>query len=44
MQFQDIESHEDEAEIHCDSGFPEVAEACVPVIMFQLPENWFWLQ
>ncbi len=39
MQFQDIKSHEYEAEIHCDLGFSEVAEACVSMIVFELSEN-----
>ena len=39
MQFQDIKSHEDKSEIHCDLGFSEVAEARVSVIVFELSEN-----
>ena len=44
MQFQDIKGHKDEAEIHCDLGFAEVAEACEAVIVFELPEDWLRLQ
>lgn len=44
MQFQYIKSHEDEAEIHCDLGFSEVAEARVSVIVFELCEDWFGFQ
>lgn len=43
MQFQDIECHEDEAEIHCDPGFPEMTEARVTVIVLELPEDRFRL-
>lgn len=43
MQFQDIECHEYEAEIHCDPGFPEMTEARVTVIVLELPEDRFRL-
>ncbi len=39
MQFQDIEGHEFKSKIHSDLGFSEVTEACVTVIVFELPEN-----
>ena len=44
MQFQDIKGHKDEAEIHCDLGFAEVAEARVAVIVFELAEDRLRLQ
>lgn len=44
VQFQDIKSHEFKSEIHSDLGFSEVTEACVSVIVFQLPENRFRFQ
>ena len=44
MQIQDIKSHEYKAEIHCNLGFSEVAEARVSVIVFELSENRLRLQ
>ena len=44
VQFQDIQSHEDEAEIHSDPGFSEVTEARVCVIVLELAEYSLRLQ
>ena len=44
MQLQDIKSHEDEAEIHRDLGFPDVTAAHVSMIVPELPEDSLWLQ
>ena len=44
VQFSDIVGHEQEAEVHFDLGFSEVAEPCESVVVFYLPEDRLWLE